>query len=160
MMNFRRLLNVRVIAGAVAVSIVLLLLTFLWAEWTAPPAPDTSLSLAALTVIPAPTSTVYVLPTATLVLEPPTATFTPPPNTVAIGVYVQIKGTDGQGLRIRSTPGLDGQQLFLGYDSEVFLVKDGPLEKDGYTWWFLVAPYDENRAGWAASDFLTVIPSP
>jgi len=39
-------------------------------------------------------------------------------------------------------------------------VRDGPQEADGYTWWYLVAPYDENRAGWAASEFLAAIPSP
>ena len=55
---------------------------------------------------------------------------------------------------------LDGEFVFLGYDSEVFLVKDGPQTVDGYVWWYLVAPYDDTRTGWAASDFLTYIPAP
>ncbi len=33
-------------------------------------------------------------------------------------------------------------------------------QADGYTWWYLVAPYDSTRAGWAAADFLAVVPSP
>ena len=45
-------------------------------------------------------------------------------------------------------------------DAEVFMVRDGPQTADGYTWWYLVAPYDETRAGWAAADFLVVVPSP
>ena len=73
---------------------------------------------------------------------------------------MQITGTDGEGLRIRSEPGLTGNPDFLGFDSEVFIVKDGPQLVDGYTWWYLVAPYDDTRAGWAASDFLSYIPSP
>jgi hypothetical protein len=43
-------------------------------------------------------------------------------------------------------------------DAEVFEVKEGPKEADGFTWWYLVAPYDTNRSGWAASKFLTVVP--
>jgi hypothetical protein len=96
---------------------------------------------------------------------PPTATIdpfapTPVPTGIALGNYVQISGTDGEGLRIRSEPGLDGNPDFLGFDSEVFIVRDGPVALDGYVWWYLVAPYDETRAGWAAADFLSYIPSP
>ena len=73
---------------------------------------------------------------------------------------MQISGTEGEGLRIRSTPGLNGETVFRGEESEVFVVRDGPQTADGYTWWYLVAPYDETRAGWAAADFLAVVPSP
>jgi hypothetical protein len=44
-------------------------------------------------------------------------------------------------------------------DSEVFMVKDGPKDADGFTWWFLEAPYDPQRSGWAASNYLQVIQS-
>ncbi len=84
----------------------------------------------------------------------------PAPNEIFISGYVQITGTEGEGLRLRADPGLSGSQLFLGYDEEVYQVRDGPKQVDGYTWWYLVAPYDENRAGWAAADFLSVVPSP
>jgi hypothetical protein len=46
------------------------------------------------------------------------------------------------------------------WNANGFLKDDRPRELDGYTWWYLVAPYDEARAGWAASDFLTYIPAP
>ncbi len=77
-----------------------------------------------------------------------------------MGVYVQITGTNGDGLRIRSAPGVSSTPLFLGMDSEVFLVKDGPREADGYTWWFLTAPYDTNRSGWAAASYLSLVQTP
>jgi hypothetical protein len=82
------------------------------------------------------------------------------PNTIHIDGYVQISGTGIDGLRIRSAPGLNTNTVFRGEESEVFLVKDGPQEADGYTWWYVVASYDETRAGWAAADFLAVVPSP
>jgi hypothetical protein len=107
-------------------------------------------------MIPAPTLTSGAPPTPTIDPFAPTAA----PTGIAIGNYVQISGTEGQGLRIRSEPGLDGKNVFLGYDSEVFVIQDGPRSVDGYTWWYLVAPYDQTRVGWAASDFLTYIPAP
>jgi hypothetical protein len=55
---------------------------------------------------------------------------------------------------------LNSESAFLGFDSEVFIVQDGPVVLDGYVWWYLVAPYDETRTGWAAADFLSYIPSP
>lgn len=76
---------------------------------------------------------------------------------ISIGSYVQISGTDGAGLRIRSSPGTDNKVHFIAMDEEVFEVDDGPVEKDGYTWWHLVASYDENRNGWAASRFLKFV---
>jgi hypothetical protein len=156
--DFRRYLTPKVLAGAVGVTIVLFILTFIWIEWTAPPAPVPGNFLAVLTVIPAPTSTPLSQPTATIDPNAPTAT--PGLGQIAIGSYVQISGTNGEGLRIRSAPGLNSAQMFLGFDSEVFLVKDGPKDTDGYTWYYLVAPYDDKRAGWAASNFLTLIPPP
>lgn len=76
---------------------------------------------------------------------------------IQVGLFVQIYGTGGDGLRLRREPGTNADILFLGYESEVFKVVDGPKEADGFTWWYLTAPYDEKRSGWAASRFLRVI---
>jgi hypothetical protein len=107
-----------------------------------------------MTVLPAKTFT----PTSTEQFELPSATPTAPfVDGLRPGMYVQIIGTGGSGLRIRASAGLSSTVKFFGLDDEVFFVKDGPVEQDGYTWWLLVAPYDESRNGWAASDFLTVV---
>jgi len=154
------ILNIRVLLGALGIAGFLLLITFIFIGWTKPdPNREFGFAPADLTVIPAPTSTPEV-----------TATFTPDPliygtptlapDVIGVGGYVQITGTEGEGLRLRSDPGLNGTSVFLGYDEEVFEVRDGPQNADGYTWWYLVAPYDETRAGWAAEDFLGAIPSP
>jgi hypothetical protein len=63
-------------------------------------------------------------------------------------------------LRLRSEPGLNGVVRFLGLESEVFQVKDGPRQVDDYTWWFLVAPYDASIQGWAVGNFLVPAQNP
>ena len=156
-MNARQLFNRWVIFGAIAFAGLLTLITAMSIGLTTPLQTSTiGFAPADLTMIPAPTSTSNAPATPTIDPFAPS----PTPTGLALGNYAQITGTEGQGLRIRSAPGLDGEFVFLGFDSEVFLVKDGPQMVDGYVWWYLVAPYDDARAGWAASDFLTYIPAP
>jgi hypothetical protein len=159
-MNLKQYLNRTVIFGAIGFAGILLIATLIIIGWTSPRfAPNVGFAPADLTMIPAPTHT----PNATLppAINPNLVTPTLAPNTIGIGGYVQISGTEGEGLRIRSAPGLSGETVFFGGESEVFIVGgDGSQVADGYTWWYLVAPYDETRAGWAAADFLAVVPSP
>lgn len=111
---------------------------------------------AVLTLIPAPTST----PTSV----GPTATPTPQPGEVrdgvAVGMYVQISGTGGDGLRLRADAGVKNDPRFLGMENEVFKVKEGPKEGDGFIWWRLEAPYDPTRSGWAVSTYLKAVTQP
>jgi hypothetical protein len=156
-MNVRELVNKWVILGALAFAGLLLLITAAAIGLTsARQTSDVGFVPANVTVIAAPTGTSGAPPTPTI---DPFATPTSPAG-IAIGNYVQITGTEGQGLRIRAEPGLGGEFQFLAYDSEVFVVQEGPREVDGYVWWYLVAPYDDTRVGWAAADFLTYIPEP
>lgn len=156
-MDVRQLFNKWVILGALILAGLLLLITVISIGWTnSPQSPDVGFAPADLTVIVAPTATPNVTPTATIDPFAPS----PTPTGLAVGTYAQITGTDGQGLRIRAEPGLTGNPVFLGLDSEMFIVQDGPREADGYVWWYIVAPYDDARAGWAAANFLTYIPAP
>jgi hypothetical protein len=153
-------INRSTIIGALFVALVLLGITIFMTGWAAPrQSVDYGFEINYLTMIPAPTHTPNATPTFTpdpLIYG--TATLIP--NTFGVGAYVQISGTDGEGLNIRSAPGLTADPVFFGYDEEVFVVRNGPQEADGYTWWYLVAPYDDSRAGWAASNFLALIPNP
>jgi hypothetical protein len=156
-MNVRQLFNIRVILGALALAGTLTLMTAIGIGVTSSrPSSEVGFAPADLTMIPAPTGTSSAPPTPTI---DPFASPTSPAG-IAIGNYVQIAGTEGQGLRVRAQPGLDGEFQFLAYDSEVFLVQDGPQDLDGYTWWYLIAPYDETRVGWAVADFLSYVPAP
>jgi hypothetical protein len=84
----------------------------------------------------------------------------PAAGDIVIGDYVQVTGTGGDGVRLRSDPGLNGTILFLGLEAEVFQVSDGPRQVDGYTWWFLVAPYDNSVRGWAVANYLAEVQNP
>ena len=162
-MNHRGLLQLftaPVLIGAALFACLLTVITLAWFGFSASLA-DTYLGFAPadLTMISAPTSTPLTTPTLT---PDPYQLGTPtiPAGVIAVGGYVQITGTGGDGLRLRSAPGLTSELLFLGDDAEVFQVRDGPQEANGYIWWYLVAPYDESRAGWAAANFLAVVPPP
>ncbi|MCX8023736.1 MAG: SH3 domain-containing protein [Thermanaerothrix sp.] len=108
------------------------------------------------TVIPAPTATslpdAFQAPTATTTIDPLLN-----PAGIRLGGYVQVYGTGGEGLRLRTKPGIDSAVMFLAMEEEVFQVLDGPVPADGYVWWYLQAPYDKNRSGWAAADFLKIV---
>jgi len=158
-MDWRPYLNRWVIFGSLFTAGSLLVITLILIGWTSPRfSPTVGFVPADLTMVPAPTHTPNILPTSTL--DPVSAASTPAADAIAVGGYVQISGTEGDGLRIRSSPGLNSETVFRGEEAEVFIVQEGPQAADGHTWWYLVAPYDETRAGWAASDFLAVIPSP
>jgi hypothetical protein len=154
------ILNWRVILGGIFLAMMLclglglLVLAFKPVNLTQEAQPT-----AGLTIIPANT------PTAPAITEPAgTPSAVPgssnPEGGIKIGVYVQISGTGGEGLRLRSGPGVKYDPLFLGMEAEVYQVKGGPKDADGYTWWYLVAPYDQNRKGWAASKYLTIVDAP
>jgi hypothetical protein len=145
------------VVGSVVVAVFLCGLFAAVAYAIQPQAQAKAAPTAIMMVIPAPTSTV----TPETLLPTPTATNPPgSENGISVGAYVQITGTSGEGLRIRSGAGIDNPPRFLGMDSEVFKVADGPKHSDNLTWWYLVAPYDDTRSGWAAADYLSVVPNP
>jgi hypothetical protein len=149
--------NKRVIAGAILVSIALVIYGILTLNGIAYQKANTQEAMAYLTVI-APGE----IPTQDLSLL--VATPTPTVDTslgdlkgIQVKKYVQISGTSGSGLRIREEPGLESKMNFLAGDAEVFQVIDGPVQKDNLVWWKLVTPYDQGRFGWAAADYLSLI---
>ncbi|UCH60562.1 MAG: hypothetical protein JSV61_03540 [Anaerolineales bacterium] len=157
----RALITLRVIVGVVMLATLLFGMTLLalWVVRSGPAEPMQS--TAVLQVIPLPSST-PVLPTPTLAESTPSQEVppSPPPGVIGVGAFVQISGTGGDGLRMRNRPGLEGEVLFLGLESEVFRVVDGPQSADGYTWWFLEAPFDESVRGWAVANFLVLVQNP
>ena len=88
---------------------------------------------------------------------------TPPPlpqETFQIGQLVAVFGTGGDSLRLRTQAGLTSTIGFLVVEHEVFEVRGGPQEEDGYTWWYLVNPYDPTKSGWAVANYLRAIENP
>ena len=113
---------------------------------------------AEFSVIKAPTAT--LTPAVSEIAQATPTVPAPPAGVIAKDAYVQVVGTGGTGLRLRSEPGLNSDILLLGSEAEVFLVQDGPVDMDGYIWWFLIGPFDETRQGWAVSNYLEVVQEP
>lgn len=122
--------------------------------------------------VPVPPATPILIlinaPTASITITPPTETAEPvktstptrSPETsgsLSLGRLVEVYGTEGDGLRMRDNVGLDSKIAFLAVESEVFELRDGPVQKDGYEWWFLVNPYNLDKTGWAVSTYLRAI---
>lgn len=165
-MKFRELIRTVVkpwvILGAIGFGSALLLLSLYLLSSTRNTTLANNAPTAVLTVVSLPTST--QLPPSPTPATPTTPTLTlpppAPPGEISVGSFVQITGTGGDGLRLRTEPGLSSDVRFLGLDSEVFEIREGPQEIDGHTWWYLVAPFEENRNGWAVSGYLSVVQNP
>jgi hypothetical protein len=97
-----------------------------------------------------------VTPNPTPALQSTNSTNVNPDGVMTIGAVVQISGTGNVGLRLRQSPGTDGAPQFVAMENEVFVIQDGPVTKDGITWWLLSSSYDKNRQGWAAGQYLKV----
>jgi len=141
------------VLGAIGFGVVLSAATLLLLWVTRSPQAADGLPTAAVTVVSLPTATqTGPSPTPTTPVTPTPAQLLPPaPGNISLDAYVQISGTGGDGLRLRTEPGLGSEVRMLGLEAEVFQVKDGPHEADGYNWWYLVAPYDETRPIWVIS---------
>ncbi len=77
-----------------------------------------------------------------------------------IGNFVQVSGTGGNGLRLHESAGVSSPVKYIALEAEVFTVKDGPVEADGYSWWLLEDPYTENATGWGAANYLVLVKNP
>jgi len=157
----RSLFEPRVILGAIGVASILFCggLFLLWMTRSAPV--RHGLPTVALTVISVPTANPSPTPSSLAVNKPDESTPLPPTSsTITVGAFVQVVGTGGEGLRLRTEPGLSSQVRLLGREAETFQVRDGPVEADGYLWWYLVSPADESRSGWAVSNYLELSQNP
>lgn len=148
--------NIYTIIGGIVFAIILVVVGIILILWAGRgrSAPDISPEVK-ITQIPAPTSTPEVITPVPVITETQTQAVVLPPGMIGVGIYVQVTGTDGSGLRMRAEPGTSGEVRFVALETEAFLVIGGPVEKDGYTWWQLEAPYDKNRTGWSADAFLS-----
>jgi hypothetical protein len=160
--KLRSLINIKVILGAIIFAGVVfaIFVSILWSGKA------NSIALipatAILNVIEAPTNTpIAPMHTQTPLVTPTTSQQAPPPGAdIAVGEYVQVSGTGGDGLRLHDTAGVSSKVGYVAIDTEVFSVKDGPVEADGYVWWLLQDPYTDNLAGWGVSNYLIVVQNP
>lgn len=159
---FRWLINPWVIGGALIFALLLLAVMIGLLLMTRPGPAAARPATAVLNVIPAPTATPRptITPTLTLTPTPDGATPAPGEGNIQVGSFVQVAGTGGDGLRIRTEPGLISDMRILGAEGETFQVTDGPRQMDGYTWWYLEGAEDTSRSGWAVANYLALVQGP
>lgn len=115
-----------------------------------------------VTILSAPSLAPTAIPTATIPPEVLATLVNLPPDpgsAIQVGMSIHISGTGGDGLRVREAPGVNSTPLFLAAENEEFQVVSGPETVDHLTWWFIQAPYDDNRKGWAAANYLAPNPT-
>jgi hypothetical protein len=96
----------------------------------------------------------------TFALEGPTlppVILSPTPVTIAIGQTVLI--TEDQ-VRLRASPGLDGELISYLAIGTQFTVIGGPQQASSLTWWQVEDPTQPLVRGWVAADYLEPVPQP
>jgi hypothetical protein len=81
------------------------------------------------------------------------------PVSITLNSRVVVEGVDTDKLNIRDSATItDSTVLFRADEGEQFIIIEGPLQGDGFTWWRIQDPANPARAGWAVANFLTVVP--
>ncbi|MGD8996721.1 MAG: SH3 domain-containing protein [Anaerolineae bacterium] len=126
----------------------------------APQSPTPTAIIWTPTASPSPAATPSLTPTETTpVDELPDPTPTTSPE-IAIGHYVEIAGTDGYGLSLRSGPGANYARMDVASEGETFIVVEGPTTAGGSPWWKIRDPENEERAYWAIGNYLRPVDHP
>jgi len=154
----KKFLNPWVIAGTVITASLLLMVAFFVSGGLFPAEGDPYQGGGLIMIIPVPTATRTPPPTMTPTIQ--ASPTTQGEAGIQPGGTVRITGTEGEGLRLRLNPSLSGEIAYLGLEGEIFLVKDGPIEEDGYLWWQLEAPLNSSRRGWVVADYLQPVQNP
>ncbi len=119
-------------------------------------------STAIVKIIQAPTQTLpgaIITPTPTPAPTAPHSTPTPSGD-IALGIFVQVSGTGGDGLRLHNDANMASKVNYIAIDAEVFIVMAGPVDADGYTWWELQDPVSKDAIGWGVANYLSVVKNP
>ena len=150
--RIKQVWNVWVGVGAVLFALLLCGMFFLLVWILTPETADSgAISKAIVTRLPAPTFTPMVDMTPTPVVYEGIL------DGIGIGMKVEIFDTGGSGLRFRTEPGIDAAIQFVAGDQDVFRVEGGPVEEDGFVWWYLVSDAGSKRSGWAVASYLQMV---
>ncbi len=129
---------------------------------TAVPSPTTDNTIALPQATPTISDQGIAYPLPTFALEGPTLEpvyLSPTPETITVGKTVRVFDVAPDQLNIRNTPGtIDSEVLFRVDDGTQFIVIGGPTQADGLTWWQVQNPVNPAETGWAAANYLEVVP--
>jgi len=80
-------------------------------------------------------------------------------DTIVVGSPVEVTGTGGDGLNVRSTAVTTGTVIGVEKDGADGTVLEGPVTADGFAWWRV--QWKDGLTGWSVSQYLKpVAPSP
>ncbi len=147
--KIKQMWNAWVGVGAVLFAVLICGLIFIivWVLTPSPTGADVA-AKAVVTRLPAPTFTPVSEVTATPSVDENML------DGIGFGMMVEIFDTGGAGLRFRAEPGIDANIQFVASDQEVFRVEGGPVEEDGFVWWYLISDTVNDRRGWAVASYL------
>jgi hypothetical protein len=160
--SFRNWLNFKVILGAIvfALCVFSVLLGILWSAKTRSITQVAATAMLNVIEVPPKTPTAPAK-TVTPTINPSSSQEAPMPGgEINLGDYVQVSGTGGDGLRLHATAGVASEVEYIAIDAQFFLVKDGPIDADGYIWWLLQDPFIDNTVGWGVANYLSVVENP
>ncbi len=90
----------------------------------------------------------------------PTPYLSPTPLSIMLGVTIRVIDVGDNQLNVRERPGvIDVPVAFRAPENTLFTVIEGPSQADGLTWWRLQDVQSSQRVGWAASNYLEVVPT-
>jgi len=112
------------------------------------------------TLLLSPAATLPLTPTETASAEGPAEATPTASAEIAIGNYVQITGTGGYGLSLRSGPGENYARMDVASEGEAFIVVEGPTTAGGSPWWKIRDPENEERVWWAVGNYLKPVEHP
>jgi len=77
---------------------------------------------------------------------------------LSVGASVQVQGTDGDGLRVRAAPSLQGDVAAVLVEGAQVEVLDGPVTADSVRWYRV--RYDrQGGSGWVSGQYLVAAPA-
>jgi hypothetical protein len=89
----------------------------------------------------------------------PVVEISPTPQPLGIGATVIVIGVGETQLNVRDNAGVIGTNIiFRANDGDTFTIIAGPELVDNLTWWRIQNPSDSTQSGWAAGQYLQVIP--
>jgi lysozyme len=75
-------------------------------------------------------------------------------QTIAVGSTVEVTGTGGDGLNVRSASAISGAVVGVEKDGARGVVLEGPVVSGGFTWWRV--QWDSRLTGWSVDKYLKV----
>jgi len=77
------------------------------------------------------------------------------PGVFTSGMEIIIAGTEGEGLNVRQSPGIESPVVYLAQEGESYLITDGPKIQDGLIWWLIEQTEEGIKTGWAVQDYFS-----